>query len=235
MDPPQALTPDTADAVWVVVPAYREAAVVGEVVAGLRQRFTHVLVVDDGSGDDTAERARAAGAEVMRHAINLGQGAALQTGIDQALRLGARVIVTFDADGQHRPEDAWALAQEVLAGRADIALGSRFLGGTVGMPRARRWMLKAAIGLTWLLHGRRLTDAHNGLRALSADAARRIRIRHNGMAHATEIVHQSLRLGLRVVELPVLIVYSPYSLAKGQKLSNSLAILADLITRRLDR
>jgi len=221
--------------VWVVVPAYREAAVIGEVVAGLRQRFEHVIVVDDGSGDETGERARQAGARLMRHAVNLGQGAALQTGILQALRLGAEVIVTFDADGQHRPEDAWRLAEEVLSGRVDVALGSRFLGSTVGMPRSRRWLLKAAIGLTWLLHGARLTDAHNGLRALSAEAARRIRIRHNGMAHATEIVHQVFQFGLRVVELPVVIVYSSYSLAKGQKMSNSFAILADLLVRRLDR
>jgi glycosyltransferase involved in cell wall biosynthesis len=228
-------TPADDASVWVVVPAYREAAVIGEVMAGLRGRFRNVLVVDDGSPDDTGERARAAGAQVMRHAVNLGQGAALRTGIAQALRLGAEVIVTFDADGQHRPEDAWQLVEAVRAGRCDVALGSRFLGSTVGMPASRRWLLKSAVWLTRLLYGVRLTDAHNGLRALSADAARRIRIRHNGMAHASEIVHEALRLRLRVLELPVVIVYSGYSLAKGQKMSNSLAIVADLLTRRLDR
>lgn len=229
------LNPGDGGLVWVVVPAYHEAAVIGEVVAGLRRRFANVLVVDDGSRDDTAARARQAGAQVIRHAVNLGQGAALRTGIEQALRLGAQVIVTFDADGQHRPEDACRLVDAVRAGEADLALGSRFLGSTVGMPRSRRWALKAAVWLTRVLYGVRLTDAHNGLRALSADAARRIRIRHHGMAHATEIVHEALRLRLRVVERPVVIVYSDYSLAKGQKLSNSLAIVADLLARRLDR
>lgn len=221
--------------VWVVVAAYREAEVIAGVVAGLRERFANVLVVDDGSPDDTAPRAREAGAAVMRHAVNLGQGAALRTGITQALRLGAKVIVTFDGDGQHDPADAVRLAAAVQAGQADVVLGSRFLGSAVGMPRTRGWLLKAAVLLTRVLHGARLTDAHNGLRALSAAAARQIRIHHNGMAHATEIVHQALALGLRVIELPVVIVYSPYSMRKGQKMSNSLSILADLLIRRLDR
>jgi glycosyltransferase involved in cell wall biosynthesis len=226
--------PDLAGVV-VVVPAYCEAAVIGDVVAELRRTLPRVVVVDDGSDDDTAARAAQAGAQVVRHAVNLGQGAALQTGIVQALRLGARVVVTFDADGQHRPADAQLLAETVLRGEADMALGSRFLGAAPGIPASRRVMLKLAVALTRLLYGARLTDAHNGLRALSADAAARIRLRHNGMAHATEIVHQALRLGLRVAERPVTVVYSEYSLAKGQRMTNALGILADLLTRRMER
>jgi glycosyltransferase involved in cell wall biosynthesis len=221
--------------VVVVVPAYREAAVVGEVVRALRERLPRVIVVDDGSPDATAARAREAGAQVLRHAVNLGQGAALQTGITAALRQGARVVVTFDADGQHRPDDALTLAQAVLRGEADVVLGSRFLGTAPGMPRSRRWLLKAAVLATRLLYGARLTDAHNGLRALSAPAAARIRLRNAGMAHATEIVHQALQLGLRVAERPVTVVYSDYSLAKGQRASHALGIVADLLARRLER
>jgi glycosyltransferase involved in cell wall biosynthesis len=221
--------------VAVIVPAYREAAVLGGVVAELRRTLPRVIVVDDGSDDATAAVAAAAGAQVVRHAVNLGQGAALATGIALALRQGAQVVVTFDADGQHRPEDARALAEVVLRGEADMALGSRFLGAAPGIPRSRRVLLKAAVLLTRLLYGARLTDAHNGLRALSAQAAARIRLRNAGMAHATEIVHQALRLKLRVVERPVTVVYSEYSLAKGQRMSSALGIVADLLTRRLER
>lgn len=230
--PPPATPPrDTV----VVVAAYREAAVVGDVVRELRRWLPRVIVVDDGSPDDTAAEARAAGAQVLRHAINLGQGAALQTGISAALRQAAEIIVTFDADGQHRPQDAWALADAVRRGEGDLVLGSRFLGAAIGMPRSRGWLLKLAVLGTRLLYGARLTDAHNGLRALSAAAAARIRLREAGMAHATEIVHQALRLRLRVVERPVTVVYSAYSLAKGQRASQALGIVADLLARRIER
>ena len=211
---------------------------------GLRRHFEHVLVVDDGSPDDTAGEARRAGAQVMRHAINLGQGAALQTGMAQALRLGAQVVITFDADGQHLPEDALRLAQAVVTGQADVVLGSRFLGAAIGIPPLRRAVLRALVALgRWrdlLLPSRRnggvrLTDAHNGLRAFSASAARRLRIRQRGMAHASEIVRQARHAGLRIVERPVTVVYTPYSLAKGQRLANGLAIVADLLSRKLER
>jgi glycosyltransferase involved in cell wall biosynthesis len=193
-----------------------------------------VVVVDDGSADATAELAARAGAEVLRHPINLGQGAALQTGIDYALLGGASHVVTFDADGQHRAEDIAALIAALSAHDADFALGSRFRGAAVDLPPLRRLMLRAATAFTRATTGLDVTDAHNGLRAMTRRGAARIRLRQNRMAHASEILHQIAASGLRYVEVPVMIQYSRYSLAKGQRASEFVVILLDLFARRLN-
>src|SRR5262249_38980176 len=125
---------------WVVIAAFNEGKVIRDVVAEVARAGWPVAVVDDGSRDHTAEAARVPGASVLRHRVNLGQGAALQTGIDYALRRGARAIVTFDADGQHRCEDIPVLI-DALAD-ADVALGSRFLGGVEGATQRRVALLK---------------------------------------------------------------------------------------------
>jgi glycosyltransferase involved in cell wall biosynthesis len=213
----------------VVVPAFNESAIIGPSVRGLRSRFAHVVVVDDGSVDATAAAALAAGATVLRHGVNAGQGAALQTGIDYALARGAAYVATFDADGQHQVEDLVAMLAVLQASPHDIVLGSRFLGHAEGLTVARRLVLKAAVLFTNLTTGVRLTDAHNGLRVMTASAARLLHIRQDGMAHASELIEQIGRLGLRYAEVPVTITYSDYSRAKGQRLSNSLLILRDLV------
>ena len=218
----------------VVIPAYNEESAIGPVVAGVRAAYAHVVVVDDGSTDRTGAVARAAGAIVLRHPINLGQGAALQTGIDFALLEGATEIVTFDADGQHAVGDIGVL-RAVAARGLDVVLGSRSLGGTVGITRARAWLLRAAVLFTRMTTGLRLTDAHNGLRLLSAGAARRIRLRQNGMAHASELLSQVARLRLRYAEAPVVVTYTAYSRAKGQRMGNALFIVLDLALGRLSR
>src|SRR4051812_38587657 len=198
----------------VIVPAYNEEAVIGGVVRTLRTRY-RVIVVDDGSRDRTAAVAHAAGAAVLRHAINLGQGAALQTGISHALARGAGKIVTFDGDGQHDAADIDRLVAALDASGADVAVGNRFAGRSIGMPAVRRLVLIAARLFTRLTVGTTLQDPHNGLRCLTASAAARIMIRQNRMAHASELVEQFSRLRLRVVEVPSTVTYTPYSLAKG--------------------
>lgn len=220
---------------WIVIPAFNEAQVIGEVVARCRAQYSRVVVIDDCSTDETAQRARDAGAIVARHPINLGQGAALQTGIRCALEGGADGIVTFDADGQHRVADVAVLVNRQRETDADVVLGSRFLGSTQNMPWSREITLRAAIIFTRLTSGMRLTDAHNGLRLLTRRAASRVRILQNRMAHASELIDQFGALQLKVAEAPVTIVYSEYSLRKGQKLSNAANILADLLTARLSR
>lgn len=219
--------------VWVVIAAYNEAPALGRVLAGLAGLPYCILVVDDGSSDATAEIAARGGAEVIRHPINLGQGAALQTGIEYALTRGATHLVTFDADGQHRPEDIAALLAALSAHKADFALGSRFRGAALDLPPLRRLMLRAATAFTRLTTGLDVTDAHNGLRAMTRRGAGRIRLRQNRMAHASEILHQIAASRLAYVEAPVTIRYSPYSLAKGQRASEFVAILLDLFARRL--
>ena len=220
---------------WVVIPAFNEGPVIDEVVMAVRALYHNVVVVDDCSGDDTGAEALKAGATVLRHPINLGQGAALQTGFRYALSRGADYIVTFDADGQHRPEDIGGLLDTQVKTGADVVLGSRFLGHAENIPRLRRIMLQLAIVFTRVTSGVKLTDAHNGLRLLTRRAAERIHIRQNRMAHASEIIDQIGALGLTVVEAPVTIVYTEYSLRKGQKLGNAFNILINLIVARLNK
>ena len=222
------------DEIWIVVPAYNEARVLAGVISDLkRDGQREIIVVDDGSSDATAEVAARCGAVVLRHPINLGQGAALQTGIEFALAQGAEVIVTFDADGQHRAADVVRLVEALHTHRADFVLGSRFLGSAVNMPALRRMLLRAATLFTRLVTGLALTDAHNGLRAMTRRGAQCIRLRQNRMAHASEILSQIAASGFKFVEVPVTIEYSRYSLAKGQRSGDLLVILLDLFARRL--
>jgi glycosyltransferase involved in cell wall biosynthesis len=213
----------------VVVPAYNEAKVIGDVLKNALLVFPNIIVVDDCSIDATSKIAVEMGATVVRHSLNLGQGASLQTGIDYALQMNAQAILTFDADGQHRVEDALSVLRPILLDEADIVIGSRFLGvDPLCMPFVRRWTLKAAVVFTRITTGVDVTDAHNGLRALSNKSAQKIRITQNRMAHASEIVSQIAVLKLRYKEIPIQVLYSEYSLAKGQKTSNLVNILVDL-------
>jgi len=223
------------NSIWLIIPAYNEAAVISRVVADVVWRGYNVVVIDDGSTDDTARSVGAAGATVISHPINLGQGAALQTGLAFALRQGADYIVTFDADGQHRAADVPALIEALAANNVDFALGSRFLGSAVAMPLSRRLLLRAATLFTRLTTGMKVSDTHNGLRAMTRRGASRIALRQNRMAHASELLEQVARSGLGYVEVPVTIEYSRYSLAKGQRLADSLRILLDLSAERLHR
>jgi glycosyltransferase involved in cell wall biosynthesis len=220
---------------WVICAAYNEATTIGGVVAELRRAGHRVVVVDDGSLDRTREIAAAAGAHVVAHPINLGQGAALQTGINYALARGADVLVTFDADGQHRVSEIPRLLEALRRERADFALGSRFLGQTTNLPALRRWLLQAATLFTRLTTGLPLTDSHNGLRALTRRGAGAIRLRQNRMAHASEILVEIAQSGLRYVEVPVTIDYTVYSVAKGQRIGDSVTILLDLFAKELYR
>jgi polyprenyl-phospho-N-acetylgalactosaminyl synthase len=224
-----------APQIWVVIAAYNEAPVIARVVAGVKRAGYRTVVVDDGSTDATGAVAAEAGGVVVRHPINLGQGAGLQTGLEFALSEGADVVVTFDADGQHRVADVAVLIDALARHGADFALGSRFLGASHNQPLSRRMLLKAAVSFTRLTTGLSVTDTHNGLRAMTRRGASSIKLRQNRMAHASEILHQIADSGLNFVEAPVTIEYSAYSLAKGQTLSDAFMILTDLFARRLHR
>jgi polyprenyl-phospho-N-acetylgalactosaminyl synthase len=219
-----------ANDTWVVIAAYHEQTVIGRVVREVIAAGWPVVVVDDGSRDATATAAREAGACVLRHAINLGQGAALQTGIDFALRRGAEHIVTFDADGQHRVEDIPPLIAALAD--ADVALGSRFLGDVEGATASRRALLRTATVVSNGLSGLQLTDAHCGLRAIRASAAPRLRITQDRMAHASELLRKIKTSGLRVVEVPCTVRYTDYSKRKGQGGLQAVRILFDYFFRR---
>lgn len=221
--------PERATDAWLVIPLYNEESVIGDVVSQARRQFPNVVCVDDGSADGSAERAERSGAVVVRHGVNLGQGAALQTGISYALGRGARFVVTFDADGQHRVEDAIAMVDLARGDDVAIVFGSRFLDSRTRPGVMKRMVLKTAVWVTNQTTGLRLTDAHNGLRVIRSDAAARIDLRQNRMAHASEIVTQLGRTRLPWREFPVHIMYTDYSRAKGQSLLNSVNILVDLL------
>ena len=217
---------------WVVVPLYNEAEVISEVIAGLRERFSQVLCVDDGSTDNSVALAQASGARVIRHPMNLGQGAALQTGFDYvSAQPDATHIITFDADGQHLVSDAMEMLELAQRKRISIIFGSRFLDKRTKPGMRKRIVLKAAVLMTRAITGLRLTDAHNGLRVLSMEAIGKIRLEQNGMSHATEIVHQLAKAKLSWQEYPVEVLYTEYSKRKGQSLLNSINILIDLLVR----
>lgn len=216
--------------VWIVIPAYNEAGALDHVIDHVCDLGYRVLFVDDGSSDETASVARRSGCDVVVHPFNLGQGAALQTGIEYALQHGADYICTLDADGQHDPDDLPRLIDALHEHGADFALGSRFLGNAIDMPNGRRALLRAATAFTRFTTGLEVTDTHNGIRAMTRRGAQLINLRQDRMAHASEILVQIRRSGLRMVEVPVTIRYTAYSLKKGQTAASALDVLADLAT-----
>lgn len=226
------MTPLLDPKIFVVMPAYNEAEAIGPVVDSLLSAYRHVVVVDDASTDGTSEVLKDSPIHLLRHCLNRGQGAALQTGIEFALSQGAEIVVTFDADGQHDVLEIPGMVAPILAGECEVTLGSRFLGRTEGMPLTRRLVLKAGVLFTRVFSRVRVSDIHNGFRALSSPAAARIHLQMDRMAHASEILEQIQRSGLRYREVPVTIRYTSYSIGKGQSSWNAVRIAFELLLRR---
>ncbi|MFH1712195.1 MAG: glycosyltransferase family 2 protein [Patescibacteria group bacterium] len=211
-----------------VIPAYNEEKRIAASVKDAAKFVDAVVVVDDCSKDQTQEIAWQAGAYVLPHVINRGQGAALQTGTDFALqKLDADIVIHFDADGQMCGEDIPNMIKPIEEGKADIVLGSRFLGKKSNMPFSRRITIKFALLFTIIISGIRVTDTHNGFRALSREAASKIKIKMNRMAHASEILDLIQAKKLRYTECPVKIRYTEDTLDKGQSFASGFAILKD--------
>jgi glycosyltransferase involved in cell wall biosynthesis len=224
--------------VWVVIPVFNEEKVIAGVIDEVLSTFPNVVCVDDGSADDSAAEIAGTGAHLVRHPINMGQGAALQTGVAYALaRTGSQYFVTFDADGQHRVADVVPMLASARSGAADVVLGSRFMAAsdTTSIPLIKRLLLPLIAMLSPTARRLRLTDAHNGLRLFGRPAAEDLRITQNGMAHASEIVGWLARSRWKVAESPVTVVYSEYSRAKGQSLINGVNILFDISFARRRR
>lgn len=198
---------DQKPKIWIVIPAFNESKQIAEVVRQLIPDYENILVVDDGSSDNTCALAQAAGAHTHRLEKNLGQGGALRAGIRQVLDRGADVVVTFDADGQHSASDIPGLLRPVLEENIQVSLGSRFKGNTVAMPFVHRLKVSLAVSVVRLFYRLDLSDAHNGLRSFRRDAAEKIHIGTNRREHASEIIHEIAKHHLSYQEVPVVIRY----------------------------
>lgn len=217
--------------IFVVVPAYNEEKNIGRVVRDLiKYGYTNIIVVDDGSSDKTGAEARAAGAVVLRHPLNRGQGAALQTGDDYVLSRGASAVVHFDADGQFDPADIAPALKLLEEKKLDVVLGSRFLDKRSHIPFFKKYLIFPAGRLiNFFLTGLRLSDVHNGFRVLSRRALEQIRITQDGMAHNSEIIAQIKKKNLPFAEQPVAVYYYEY----GQGIGGGFKILRDWILSKL--
>lgn len=234
----------------IVIPTHNESRTIARVLKGLLDLdlpdlVKEIIVVDDGSTDDTAEIARSTlqvrsglqGGVVVTHLVNRGLGGALGTGIEAALRRGADLVVTFDADGQHAPADIPRVIAPILSGRADVAIGSRMLGrGELReMPWFRRTANRLANFFTWMLFGVHSTDSQSGLRAFSKKAASHIAITANNYEVSSEIFGEIARHRLRLAEVPIRSIYTDYSLSKGQGFLTGVKTLLRLLLHRAER
>jgi polyprenyl-phospho-N-acetylgalactosaminyl synthase len=218
--------------IFIVIPAYNEEKNIGSVIDGIKNKLAEVsvVVVDDNSLDNTFNEVKKRNVFVLKHIVNRGQGAALQTGNDFALSKGADIIVHFDGDGQHRVEDINKLIQPIIEKEAQIVLGSRFLEDKSDIPLTKKFLiLKPALLVNYFFTGIKLSDAHNGLRALSAEVAKKIKITQDKMAHNTEIISEIKRNKLKYKEVPVEVIYNEY----GQGFFDGLKILKDLIIKKI--
>ena len=222
--------------VVIIIPAYNEEKSIKTIVNSCQLLgYNNIMVVDDGSTDTTSRIAREAGATVVSHIINRGVGAATQTGLQAARLLGADIAVTIDADDQHKPQDIKKLINALLTKKSDIVIGSRFLNHENSVPLMRQVFNRIANIITFFLAGIMLTDSQSGLKAFSRKALETIQISTNGFEFSSEIIREAHYYKLAITEVPVSVVYTPYSLSKGQNLSTGLTTIFRLIIRTLMR
>ena len=217
----------------VIIPAYNEERTIAQVVRSVRSVCRTVVVVDDGSSDRTAEIAHEEGGLVLRHALNCGLGAAIRTGIAFAtLHADDDIICTFDADGQMDVNDLGRLVAIMEQESLDVVTGSRFLGISNTMPVVRRWYNTGANLMTWMLFGVLASDSQSGLRCFRRSALNQMELYCDRMEVSSEIIAEIHRLDLRWKEIPVSVVYTPYSLSKGQGFATGLTTITRLLLRK---
>lgn len=220
--------------VALIIPVYNEGKVIKPVIDKVLKEYKYVVCVNDGSRDNSREEILKTKAYLVDHPINMGQGAALQTGIEFARNLPVGYFVTYDADGQHRLEDVKEMIKTIKREKTDFVLGSRFLGKeAVNMPKMKRIILKMAIKFSNATSGVKLTDTHNGLRVFNRKVADSIQITLPDMAHASEILEIIHRNNYTYTEIPVVIEYTDYSRSKGQSIINAVNIAFDTLLRKV--
>ncbi len=216
--------------IYVVVPAFNEQKVIKDIINSLLKKFSNVIVVNDGSNDRTLEMINDIDIKVLSHEINLGVGAAVQTGFDYVTKIpNAKAVITFDADGQHLVEDAVAMAKEILLCDEGIIFGTRFPKHSKNIPKVKRFVLKLIAKITDLVTGVTLTDAHNGLKAYKISTIKKLELQFSSYSYESELITQVAKKKIDYKEMPTDIKYTSYSIKKGQKLLNGLLIIEDLL------
>jgi glycosyltransferase involved in cell wall biosynthesis len=213
-----------------VIPAYNEGTRIGAVVRGAKQYVDQVFVVSDGSADDTAAVAAAEGATVLRHIENCGAGAATMTGLSAVRMLGFDAAVTLDADGQHASADIPRLLETLQKDNADLVIANRF-GRRNTIPRIRRIANFIGNAVTFSVTGIWLPDTQCGFKAFGTKALREIDLKMSGFEFCTEIIREAARHHWKVVSIPSKVVYSEYTLAKGQSFASGLQTAAKILLR----
>lgn len=215
---------------YVVVPAYNEEKTIGKVLDELLTVFPRerIIVVNDGSEDRTEEIAKSKGVRVLTHVINRGLGGALGTGIEYAIKKGAKIIVTFDADGQHLVEDALKVMKPVVEGKAELAIGSRLKGDISQMPLVKKIGNIGLDIITAIFSGKYVSDTQSGLRAFSRRCAEKVKITCDRYAVSSEIIVKATKNKCRIVEVPIKVIYTEYSKKKGTNILEGIKIAFNL-------
>jgi glycosyltransferase involved in cell wall biosynthesis len=216
---------------FVIVPVFNEEKIIGLILELLKKQFTNIVCIDDGSSDRSFDIIKSKNVYILKHLINLGQGAALQTGINFAILKGAKFFLTFDSDGQHSLKDAMQMIKILKKNKIDIIFGSRFLNFKYQkkIPTFRRLILKLGVILSNFLSDIKLSDTHNGLRVFNLRFAKKLQIKFDGMSHPHSFFTNTYKYKFKYFEYPTNVIYSKYSLSKGQKNINSINILFDVI------
>lgn len=215
---------------YIVIPAYNEATRLDGVLQKIALLgHQHIVVVDDGSSDGTAAVAREHGVKVLRHAINMGAGAATQTGIDYALEQGAEYVLTMDADHQHLPEDIEHLFAAIRKWKCGMVIGSRFLKPENQIPTSRIWYNKVANILTLIIAGVSVTDSQSGMKVLSREFADASSLNCNGFEFCVEMIKNANLGGFEVKEVPINVRYTKETMEKGQNLYRGIKMIGRLI------
>ena len=193
--------------VIIGIPAFNEEKNIGSIITNLKKKYDHVLVCDDGSSDSTAVIASEMGAYVVKHSKNLGYGSAIKTIFNEAKKIDCDILVTFDADGQHRIEDIPTVLNPIKNNNADIVIGSRFLEKNNNIPNYRKIGIKVITQVTNASIKNKLTDSQSGFRAYNKHVLSQINPSEMGMGISTEILIKASSKGIRITEVPVTILY----------------------------
>jgi len=216
-----------------LIPVFNEEKKIESVISDLSKYFINIIAVNDGSTDSSRDILKSLDVTLLNHSINLGQGAAISTGFKYIQNLNnAKAVVTFDADGQHSVEDAKAFAKEILSCDEEVIFGSRFIKNKANIPFLKKIVLSIVVLFTNRFSRIKLSDAHNGLKAIKKDSLKKIDITIDGFGFESQIIHQVSKKNMTYKELPTNTIYTSYSKNKGQKLINGLIILEDLFKSR---